>query len=415
MTQTASGGRDGNAARSRAAKSDAALAKLRVWLTRIRSHAFWVNLTSPRTIWHGMIFIFGWIYTLLVKLPWAIAVVVIATIVFQGLTQHATVIKPISVPKDLADSGYTAEVAGQRLRDAMAEYMGNIHAHKRSPDIALHGELPSIMVPTVGISLDAIVSSVRTLLRSTRSRTIGGEITVRDKLLWLSLRLDDQRFYVSKNGVDPNKPDELFTAAVQDVITNIDPYFVAFTLRQQDPDRALKFVDEMLAKLPESDENVPWLYSMRDGIYWSRKEFPAATAALQTAIHLNGRLSSPHLNLGVVYADQNKYDEAGVEYRRAIELEPNYALSHNNYGDLLLRQHKYAEAKVEIDKALALDKNLAIAHTTLGEIFRDTGQRSEAVAEFTEALRLNPKSASARRELDKLIPEPTATGTVPQK
>lgn len=194
MTQTASGGRDGNAARSRAAKSGAALAKLRVWLTRIRSHAFWANLTSPRTIWHGMIFIFGWIYTLLVKLPWAIAVVVIATIVFQGLTQHATVIKPISVPKDLADSGYTAEVAGQRLRDAMAEYMGNIHAHKRSPDIALHGELPSIMVPTVGISLDAIVSSVRTLLRSTRSRTIGGEITVRDKLLWLSLRLDDQRF-----------------------------------------------------------------------------------------------------------------------------------------------------------------------------------------------------------------------------
>ena len=412
MEQAASGKR--HAARGKASRATAALATLNAWQRRVRSHAFWVKVTRPHAIWQATLFLFGWIYTLVVKLPWVIVVVVIGAIVIQGLFEHATVIDPISVPKALADRGYTSEVAGRRLRDAVAKYISKVHlASRQSPEIALHGDLPSIVVPTIGISLDAIVSSICTLLRSTRSRSMGGEITADGNKLWLRLRLDGREFYASQTGADLDKPDDLFTAAVQDVVAVIGPSFVAVTLSRQDPDRALAFVNETIAKLPVSDEELPWLYNARGMIFRRRGDIPAAIDLVQAALKLNGRLAASHIDLGVIYIDQRKNEAAAEEFRKATALEPNLALAHNDYAAALNLLHQYQEAEAEIDKALKLDKNLPYAHDTRGEILRDAGRREEAIAEFKEALRLKPDYATALRHLNALLAAQPATGALP--
>ena len=391
------------------------MAKLRVWKRRVRSHSFWANVTSPRSIGQAFVILVGWIYTVVVKLPWLIAILVIGTIMVQGLTQHAAVINPISVPKDLSDRGYTSDVAGQRLHDAMDKYIRNVSSRRRGPEIVLHGDLPNIVVPTVGISLDAIVSSIRTLLRTTRSRTIGGEITAKDGKLWLRLRIDGAEFYASASGADLDKPDDLFAVAVQDVVAKISPTSVALTLRLKDPERALAFVNDTIPKLETGDEDLPWLYNIRGLILRGRKEYPAAIEALQTAIELNRHLGASHINLGMVYLAQNMNEAAAAEFTMAIAIEPNSALAHNNYASVLNTLQRFKEAEAEIGKALSLDKNLATAHNTRAEILRDTGRREEAIAEFKESLRLDPKNAFARRELDKLVPVPAATGTIQQQ
>jgi hypothetical protein len=311
----------GEAAQSKApdvAPTATVRAKLAFWFDRVRSHAFWVQVRSPSLIWRGTIFVLGWAYALVSKLPIIIAIVVIGTIIVQGLTQHATVVNPISVPKELADRGYTPDVAGHRLRDAMTEYTNRYHSSKKNPEVALSGDQPTIVVPTVGISLDAVVSSMRTLLRSTRSRSISGEITVRESKLWLRLRLDGVEFYTSKTGAEIDKPDDLFSDAVQDVLTEISPYFVAVALQQTNPDAAKKFVDEEIAKLPAGSEDLPWLYNSRGIYYQARKDYPAAMQALQTAIKLNDHLAAAHVNLGSVYRNENKNDLASAEFHRAI-------------------------------------------------------------------------------------------------
>ena len=156
-----------------------------------------MRLTQPRAILHGLAVMVAWLHSMLLKLPLLVVIIVLATIVIQGLTEHATVIDPISVPRELADSGYTAEVASHRLRDAVTDFMSGVNSRMSNPDIALHGDLPNIVVPTVGISLDAIVSTFRTLLRSTRSRTLSGEIVTRENKIWLRLRLDGQEIHTS--------------------------------------------------------------------------------------------------------------------------------------------------------------------------------------------------------------------------
>ena len=136
-------------------------------LKRLRSQAFWVRLTQPRAILHGLAVMVAWLHSMLLKLPLLVVIIVLATIVMPELTQHATVIDPISVPRELADSGYTAEVASHRLRDAVTDFMSGVNSRMSNPDIALHGDLPKIVVPAVGISLDAIVASIRTLMHGT--------------------------------------------------------------------------------------------------------------------------------------------------------------------------------------------------------------------------------------------------------
>ena len=48
-----------------------------------------------------------------------VIVVVSFVLIWQEATRDVVIVEPIAVPKALADSGYTPEVAGHRLRDAL--------------------------------------------------------------------------------------------------------------------------------------------------------------------------------------------------------------------------------------------------------------------------------------------------------
>jgi hypothetical protein len=81
--------------------------------------------------------------------------------VLHGIWDQRTRIEAISVPKSFADSGYTPEVASQRLRDALLDYTKKANSSMHSPAIALHGELKDIIVPKIDLSLDSLISTVR--------------------------------------------------------------------------------------------------------------------------------------------------------------------------------------------------------------------------------------------------------------
>jgi hypothetical protein len=234
------------------------------------------------------------------KLPWAVVIVIIVAITIRGLTERVTVIRSLSVPQALADSGYTPEVAGDRLRDALTEFIDAANLRMHSPEMALPGELPDVVVPSVGISLDAIMASVRTLLGITRSRTITGEFTVAGGRLWLRLRIDGRELYTSGEGVDPERPDDLLKTAAPAVLSEIKPYIVASSLASSDPAQALDRIDAIISQYPESDDNVVWAYNLRGYIYLKQKDYAHAIEALNKAIRLDGHIATFHVKIWVV-------------------------------------------------------------------------------------------------------------------
>jgi hypothetical protein len=145
-----------------------------------RARLFWRALTS---------------FTL--TLSAVFTVVVIGMLLIQELTRRTIAIEPISVPKELAENGYVPEVAARRLRDAVNAFVVKAKAFMKGPDIALRGEVPDIVVPTVGISISSIAEAIRGFLHSSLHRRISGEFTIGDRLLWLRLRIDGQEFCCS--------------------------------------------------------------------------------------------------------------------------------------------------------------------------------------------------------------------------
>ena len=129
------------------------------------------------------------------------------------------------------------------------------------------------------------------------------------------------------------------------LLQQVKPYFVVVSLRRQDPEAALKMIDEIIPKLSAIDEELPWYYNQRALVMRSRKDYAAAEQALTTALRLNPNLVVSHLNLGVVYSDQGKLDAAIAEDLQALKLDPNFAVAHDNYGSHLRKQRKFAEAK----------------------------------------------------------------------
>jgi tetratricopeptide (TPR) repeat protein len=337
------------------------------------------------------------------KLPWAVVIVIIVAILIRGLTERVTVIQPLSVPQALADSGYTPAVAGDRLRDALAQFIEAANTRVHSPEIAMSGELPDVVVPTVGISLDAIMASVRTLLGITRSRTITGEFTIAGGRLWLRLRIDGRQLYTSGEGVDPERPDDLLKAAAPAVLGELKPYIVASSFATTDPAQALITIDSIISRYPESDDNVVWAYNLRGYIYHKQKDYTGAIEALNKAIRLDGHIATFHLNLAAVFVDQRDFDKALAEYRRAIKDDPQSAPAHGNLGVTLRDMGRSGEAVAEHREAIRLDPGNFRGHSNLCAALHDTGEDDEALAECRKAVKLDPKSAIAHNNLGFLL------------
>lgn len=338
------------------------------------------------------------------KLLWIVLCVLLFTFVVRDLSTELIAIEPISVPKAFSENGYTPEVASRRLRDALSDYASKSKTLMKSPNIAPSNELPNIIVPKIDLSLDTVVSSIRSVLHNERRHTISGEMIIRGKLAWLRLRVDGREVFSSPNGIDIENPDELFVAAVPDTMYKIRPYLVAAAMYKADPKKAAQKAGDIIDHLPASDINVVWACVLK-GLFLieHEKDYPQAEALLQRAVFLDATNSVAHNNLGLAMDRQGRRDVAIAEYRHAMELDKKYATPHNNLGAILKEEGKVEEAIAEYRNAMELDKTFASPHSNLAIVLAEQGKPEEAIAEYHRALEIDPKLAAAHNNLGLIL------------
>ena len=217
--------------------------------------AFRTRLQALATVWKLLA-------TFVLSVASVFAVAIIAVLLWKPLTKKTIAIAPIAVPKMLAESGYTADVAAQRLHDALNKVVKDARTRKKGPEVALQADLPSIVVPTIGLSLETIAADIRTFFPIAGRWNISGELTIAQKQLWLRLRMNGRDFFTSPNGVDPERPDDLLAPAAEKVFEWVDPYIVAASLSQRDPGKCLEIARRIIANGPETDQSVPWAHNL---------------------------------------------------------------------------------------------------------------------------------------------------------
>jgi len=117
----------------------------------------------------------------------------------------------------------------------------------------------------------------------------------------------------------------------------------------------------------------------------------AAERSLQRAIKLQPRSAQALNNLGIVYFDQRKYQDAIDTYNRAIDLTAGaYAEAHNNVGNAYRALGRSAEAIEAYERAIERRANYPEAYNNLGSALRDLRKFEQAEMSYQRAIALRP-------------------------
>ncbi len=140
-------------------------------------------------------------------------------------------------------------------------------------------------------------------------------------------------------------------------------------------------------------------------ICWRQGDTEPAIRHFQQAVELarskgNRFVSSRALaNLGVVYRNAGRPEEAVAALRQALEIDPQFASAYNNLGYALLVQGRIEEAVKNLRTALELEPTLDAAHANLGLAHAMKREWDVALSHLRQAERLNPRSSEVHARI----------------
>jgi tetratricopeptide (TPR) repeat protein len=347
-------------------------------------------------------------------------------LIMHELQNDVVTIEPIAVPKTLAEAGYTPEVAGYRLRDALNAYTQTSAAgdddiklnrsfaanddsslgSKLDLNISADKEPPDIVVPQLGLSVRAVGASIRNAFGMTR-HAISGELTQQDNKYALRLRIDGRK--VSSRDYEAENPDHLMTLAASDIMDRIRPAVLAMAQYRNEEKEAILKADEIIARYPKSNINVQWAYLLKGNYALRQKEYKTADQMFLNAVSSNRSSEEPHLQLGVSLLRQDRPVEAIKKFQDVLAINPKSAKALNNIGVALAAQAnlgkgetdqaKLEEAIAEYRRAIKARPGYVLSYNNLGLALYYRNQLAEAVQQYQSAIDITPTYVIARGNL----------------
>jgi tetratricopeptide (TPR) repeat protein len=152
---------------------------------------------------------------------------------------------------------------------------------------------------------------------------------------------------------------------------------------------------DTLAKNPDC-----WMAQNNLGTLFADKgRFNEAIENYRKAIQINPNSAVPLYSLGVALAAKGRLDEAIENYRKAIQINPDYCDALNNLGIALADKGRFDEAIENYYKAIQLNPNNPKVLNNLGVALADKGRFDEAIENSRKAIQINPNYPKALNNL----------------
>jgi len=152
----------------------------------------------------------------------------------------------------------------------------------------------------------------------------------------------------------------------------------------------------------------PLLRTRSEGEAWFQKGLSAyargdrgeARRCYEESLRLQPDKPEALNNLGVLYLEEGRFQEARVRFEAAVAAAPNYARAHLNLAGALWGLEERETAVEAAQEAVRLDNHDINAHLTLASFLRSLGREEEALAEARMVLILQPDNAPAREFIE---------------
>jgi tetratricopeptide (TPR) repeat protein len=153
--------------------------------------------------------------------------------------------------------------------------------------------------------------------------------------------------------------------------------------------------------VPETGKESPIVHSLltdaRAAI--ARRDLPTAASRFQSVLEQEPANSVALSNLGVIYYQQSRLDEAEDLLRKAVAASPGDSQAHAVLGVIYFRKAHTEDAYSELTRAVALNPRNAEAHNYLGIVMSEKGWATAAEQEVRRAIELKPEYADAHFNL----------------
>lgn len=138
---------------------------------------------------------------------------------------------------------------------------------------------------------------------------------------------------------------------------------------------------------------------MNQGVEAGRQKlFDSAVRNLKAATETDPSNHLAFYNLGAVYKDSKKWEDAASAFGQASKLQDSNATYHYEAGTALQEAKKLEQAKVEYEAALKIDSKLYKTHYRLATVLQSQGEEALAAdklraadAEFRKTIEINPR------------------------
>lgn len=147
------------------------------------------------------------------------------------------------------------------------------------------------------------------------------------------------------------------------------------------------------ARAVERHPRDPELWNIRGVFLRQLKRYPEAIAALDEAIKLSPRNSSPQVNRGNVLLDMNEGARAEAVFAKLVRTDPRNAELQRLLGRALHKQGKTDTAMVRWRQAVALNKQLVDAWLDIAGALNEDLRQAEAHEVLDKAVAANPDNA----------------------
>jgi tetratricopeptide (TPR) repeat protein len=174
--------------------------------------------------------------------------------------------------------------------------------------------------------------------------------------------------------------DNHWKASVAQIMGNIQADYLLNTKA------AIAYYEMACLLNPDDEEN----YVQLGMLYFQQDDFENAEVIYRKALRLSPKQPKLYSNLGYLRWMANDVDQAIEFYEKAIALDSSYAIPVNNLGVIYLDMLGQVDKAIGVfQQTLALEPNYALAHYNLGRAYSFLGNRAEAAQCFKKAQALN--------------------------
>ena len=126
-------------------------------------------------------------------------------------------------------------------------------------------------------------------------------------------------------------------------------------------------------------------------LYRENEKFDEAIKSFKKTIELNPKHSMAFYELGIVYEQQKNYDDAIKNYTESLRLKEN-SEAFQNLGVCYLKKGMFKEAYRNLTKSMLLNPNKCAIYNNLGAVLEKIGNYDNAVQMLEIGVKLNPNN-----------------------